>query len=349
MRLPSVVLAALALAACSDALEQDTTVGQVIVLADSGTNGLSVISASRFTATGVFGGGEPFAGPVRMTASDSFVFLTVGSGDSLAMLHLVGGGGAAASHFYGLGTGARGVGSIGLQSSGLAWQMWVPLAGVNRVMRATFPVIDTASFATGPRPMAAVISGGTLFVVNANAVNNSPAGASSLTWLSIATPTTGGTIPLTGTNAQFITVGADGLLYIIERGAAGAADGRLSIVDPVAKVELAVINGLGELPGVAVYHPSGRLLVASATHGILEVNTLTRGLVRGPGQGITPGNDGVAAIALDQRGRVYAVGASCGPGTVRILTAPPEYAILRSVPAGSCVRAAAAAYQAGVP
>jgi len=349
MRLRSVALAALVAAACSDALEQDTTAGQVIVVADSGTNGLSVISASRFTATGTFGGGEPFAGPLRMTARDSFVFLTVGTGDSLAMLHLVAGGGAAANYFYGLGTGARGVGSIGVQSTGLAWQMWIPLAGVNRVMRATWPVIDTASFATGPHPMAAAIAGGTLFVVNANAVNDSPAGPSSLTWLSIATPTTGGTIPLTGTNGQFITVGSDGLLYVVTRGAAGAADGRLSIVDPVAKVELAVVNGLGELPGASVYHPSGRLLMASATNGILEVNTLTRTLDRGPGQGIRPGNDGVAAVALDQRGRVYAVGASCGPGTVRILTAPPEYATLRAVPAGSCVRAASAAYQAGAP
>ena len=349
MRLHLIVLVAFAAAGCSDALEQDTTAGQVIVVADSSTNGLAVISASRFNATGVFGGGEPFAVPTRVTARDSFVFLTVGSGDSLAMLHLVGGGGTATNHFFALGAGVRGVGGIGVQPVGLGWQMWVPLAGVNRVMRATFPVIDTASFAAGPEPMAATIVGGTLFVVNANAVNDSPAGPSSLTWLSIASPSSGGTIPLTGGNGQFITAGADGLLYIVTRGAAGGADGRLSIVDPQAKVEVAVINGLGELPGAAVYHPSGRLLIASATHGILEVNTLTRTLDRGPAQGFMPGSDGVAALTLDQRGRVYAMSASCGPGTVRVLSAPPDYEILRTVPAGSCLRAAAAAYQAGVP
>ena len=349
MRLASVVLTALIAGACSDALEQDTTAGQVIVVADSSTDGLSVISASRFTAAGVAGAGEPFAPPVRITARDSFVFLTVGTGDSLAMLHLIAGGGAAPNHFYPLGTGARGVGSIGVQAAGLRWQMWVPLAGASRVMRATWPVIDTASFATGPDPMGAVIAGGTLFVVNANAVNDSPTGPSSLTWLSIASPTTRGTIPLTGTNGQFITPGPDGLLYVVMRGAAGAADGRLSIVDPTARAELAVVNGLGELPGPAVYHPSGRLLIASTTEGILEVNALTRALERGPGHGFMPGGDGVSALALDQRGRVYAVSASCAPGTVRILTAPPQFAPLRTVPVGSCVRAAAAAYQAGVP
>lgn len=347
----SLITSILALAAlgCSDALEQDTTAGQVIVVADSTLNGLSVVSATRFTATGVSGGGEPFAAPVRITARDSFVFLTVGTGDSLAMLHLVGGGGAVPNYFYALGTGARGVGSIGVQSVGLGGQLWIPLAGVNRVMRATWPVIDTASFATGPNPMGAAIVGGTLFVVNANAANDSPAGPTSLTWLSVASPTTGGTIPLTGTNGQFITPGSDGLLYVVTRGAAGAADGRLSVVDPDAKVELAVINGLGELPGAAVYHASGRLLIASATDGILQVNTLTRTLVGGPEQGFMPGGDGVAALALDQRGRVYAVSASCAPGTVRVLSAPPEYALLQTVLVGSCLRAAAPAYQAGAP
>ena len=349
MRLWSVVLATLVAAACSDALEQDTTAGQVIVVADSSRDGLSVISATRFTAEGVSGGGEPFATPVRMTARDSFVFLTVGTGDSLAFLRLLGGGGAELTYFFPLGTGARGVGNIGVQSTGLAWQLWVPLAGLNRVMRVSFPVIDTATFATGPSPMAAVIVGPTVFVLNANVVNDAPAGPSSLTWRSLASPATGGTIALTGTNGQFITPGSDGLLYVVMRGAAGAGDGRLSIVDPASKVELAVVNGLGELPGAPVYHQSGRLLIASATDGILEVNTLTRTLVRGAGRGFMPGDDGVAALALDQRGRVYAVSASCAPGTVRVLAAPPDYALLRTVLVGSCLRAAATAYQAGVP
>ena len=347
MRPRSVMLvAALVAAACSDALEQGTTAGQVIVVADSTRDGLSVISASRFTAVGVSGGGEPFATPVRITARDSFVFLTVGTGDSLAMLRLLGGGGAAPVYFFTLGAGARGVGSIGIQTTGLAWQTWVPLAGLNRVKRVSFPVLDTASFATGPSPMGAVIVGPTLFVVNANVVNDSPAGPSSLTWLSVASPQVGGTIPLAGTNGQFITAGADGLLYVVMRGGRGAADGRVSIVDPVVKVEVAVVNGLGELPGAAAYHPSGRLLIASATEGILEVNTLTRRLDRGAGQGFMPGGDGVAALALDQRGRVYAVSASCAPGTVRVLTAPPEFAVLRTILVGSCLRAAAPAYQA---
>src|SRR5438874_10397605 len=46
------------------------------------------------------------------------------------------------------------------------------------------------------------------------------------------------------------------------------------LVDPQTRVEVAVLNGLGESPGAAAFHPAGsRLLVASATEGILEVRS----------------------------------------------------------------------------
>ncbi|MGH7671883.1 MAG: hypothetical protein ACREMC_03220 [Gemmatimonadales bacterium] len=339
-------LLALAALGCSDALEQDTTAGQVIVVADSSLSTVTLVSATRFRATAVPAGG-PFAAPVRMTARDSFLLFPVGAGDSLAVLRLLGGGGAVPS-FIPLGSGARAVGSLGIQSEGIAW---VPLAGLDRVMQIDWLAGDTlASAGTGPQPMGAVVVGQGLFVVNANAVNDTPAGLSSITWFGLATsPAPLDTIPLTGTNAQFLVPAPDGLLYVVDRGAAGQGDGRLSIVDPGSRTELAVLNGLGELPGPAVYHPSGRLLIASATEGILEVNTLTRVVVRGAGTGFKPAGDGVTALAVDQRGRVYAVGASCAPGVVRVLTAPPAYHLLQTVPVGSCLRAAAVAYSTAVP
>jgi hypothetical protein len=337
---------ALAALGCSDALEQDTTAGQVVAVADSSGSDVTLVSATRFTATAL-PAGRPFAAPVGMTARDSFLLFPVGGGDSLAVLRLLGGGGAAAS-FIPLGSGARAVGSIGIQSEGLAW---IPLAGRGRVMQVDWLAGDTvASIAAGARPMAAVVIGQGLFVLNANAVNDTPAGPSSITWLRLAAPPVPPeTIPLSGTNAQFLVPGLDGLLYVVQRGAAGRGDGRVSIVDPVTRTELAVLNGLGELPGPAVYHPSGRLLIASTTEGILEVNTLTRALVRGPGTGFKPGGDGVAALAVDQRGRVYAVSASCTPGVVRVLPPPPADRVLQTLAVGACLRAAAVAYSSAVP
>ena len=106
-----------------------------------------------------------------------------------------------------------------------------------------------------------------------------------------------------------------------------------------------MLNGLGESPGAVAFHPSGRLLVASRAEGILEVYTPTRFVTRGPGNGVKPGGNGVSGLATDLRGRVYAVdpGACSAAGAVHILTAPPEYRELKSVPVGVCPTAAAVA------
>src|SRR5438874_12222499 len=107
------------------------------------------------------------------------------------------------------------------------------------------------------------------------------------------------------------------------------------LVDPQTRVEVAVLNGLGESPGAAAFHPAGsRLLVASATEGILEVNASIRVITRGPGNGVKPGGNGVSGLAIDLRGRVYAVDAATlatpefcavSGGVVHVLTAPPDY------------------------
>src|SRR6266581_4812434 len=162
-----------------------------------------------------------------------------------------------------------------------------------------------------------------------------PAGPSWLTSFECCSVRTPDSIPLTGTNARFATVGDDSLLYVIASGHAGAADGKLSIVDPQARAEVAVLNGLGESPGAAAFHPAGsRLLVASATEGILEVNASIRVITRGPGNGVKPGGHGVSGLAIDLRGRVYAVDAASlatpefcavSGGVVHVLTAPPDY------------------------
>src|SRR5437660_1417090 len=106
-----------------------------------------------------------------------------------------------------------------------------------------------------------------------------------------------------------------------------------------------VVNGLGDSPGAAAFHPSGRVLVASASEGILEVNTLTRSVTRGPGQGVKPGGHGVAGLAIDQGGRVYALdaGVCTGPGVVHVLSPPPDYDELRAVTVGVCPSATALA------
>ena len=118
---------------------------------------------------------------------------------------------------------------------------------------------------------------------------------------------------------------------------------------PAAHGEIAVLNGLGESPGPAAFHPSGRLLISSQTEGILEVYVPTRSLTRGPGNGVKPGGDGVSGLAVDLRGRVYAVPALPPPefcavrGVVHVLSAPPDYRDFRTVTVGFCPASAAVA------
>jgi len=238
------------------------------------------------------------------------------------------------------GSGATGV---AIQDDSIAW---VANPKLNTVTRLNYRSGDTTSIIVGVHPQAVAIVGTRVFVVNANVVGSTPAGPS---WLSsfdccgIAVPDS---IPLTGVNARFATVGDDSLLYVIASGAPGAADGKVSIVDPQARVEVAVLNGLGESPGATAFHPAGsRLLVASASEGILEVNTSTRAISRGPGNGVKPGGHGVSGLAIDLRGRVYAVdpGACAAPGTVHVLNPPPNYDEIQVVSVGLCPTTAAVA------
>jgi DNA-binding beta-propeller fold protein YncE len=227
------------------------------------------------------------------------------------------------------GSGATGV---SIRDDSIAW---IANPNLNTVTRLNYVNGDTVSVAVGVYPQAVVLVGTRVFVVNSNLVGSTPAGPSWLTSFECCSVRTPDSIPLTGTNARFATVGDDSLLYVIASGHTGATDGKLSIVDPQARVEVAVLNGLGESPGAAAFHPAGsRLLVASATEGILEVNASIRAITRGPGNGVKPGGNGVSGLAIDLRGRVYAVDAATlatpefcavSGGVVHVLTAPPDY------------------------
>ena len=62
--------------------------------------------------------------------------------------------------------------------------------------------------------------------------------------------TGGDSIPLTGHgNAGFAEVGSDGLLYVMNTGDYFSGEGRLSVVDPARRTELASYAGFGTGPG----------------------------------------------------------------------------------------------------
>ena len=334
---------------CSDALEQQSSTGQVIGVVNGGDRTLSLISATDFTvSTRDWQRGS--ATPRTIDGRGNVFLVPLGQADAVGVDRLLGPCGPGAlcvqpDYVLPLAAGSGATG-VAIQDDSIAW---IANPNLNTVTRINYLSRDTVSVPVGVHPQAVAIVGTRVFVVNSNVVGSSPAGPSWLTSFECCSVGIPDSIPLTGTNARFAVVGDDSLLYVIASGHAGAADGRLSIVDPhpPAGVEIAVLNGLGESPGAATFHPAGsRLLVASPTEGILEVNTSTRAVTRGPGKNsVKPGGHGVSGLAIDLRGRVYAVdpGACATAGTVHVLTPPPNYGEIEAVPVGVCPTTAAVA------
>ncbi len=339
MRLNRVAaLAAVAALGCSDALQQDSAAGLVVAVVNSRSNTLSLVDATRLTAAAPLDLAPSSSTAGSIDARGTVILVPMGDADAVRVVWLAQGPPGAPS-FITLpsGSGATGVAIV---NDSLAW---IANPGLNSATRINYRTGDTlAQRPVGVVPRAVVAVNAFVFVVNGNAPGGVPAGPSWLSRFPCCDVGPTDSIPLTGTNARYATLGTDGLLYVVLAGTPGAGDGKLSIVDPVARRELAVLNGLGESPGPAVYHPSGRLLVASATQGILEINTLTRSITRGPGDGIRPGGLGISALALDPRGRVFAAAAgSCAaPGILHILSAPPAYGAIETVGLGVCPVAA---------
>ncbi|HEV2750402.1 MAG TPA: hypothetical protein VGV12_07765, partial [Gemmatimonadales bacterium] len=305
---------------------------------------LSLISATDFTvSTRSWQNGS--ANPTTIDGSGNAFVVPLGPADAVAVDRLPGScNGTCVNPDYIIplapGGGATGV---AIQDDSIAW---IANPNANRVTRVNYLSGDTTTVAVGVHPQAVAIIGARVFVVNGNLVGGSPAGPSWLTSFDCCGVRTPDSIALTGSDARFAVMGDDSLLYVVTAGHAGQADGKLSVVDPVSRTEVAVLNGLGESPGAAAFHPAGgRLLIASLTEGILEVNTAIRSLTRGPGDGVKPGGHGVSGLAIDLRGRVYAVdpGTCAAAGIVHVLTAPPNYNEIHTVGVGVCPATAAVA------
>jgi len=216
-----------------------------------------------------------------------------------------------------------------------------PLA--DRATRINFRTGDTASVATGRSPSAVAVARGRVFIANANL---EPACAGPLpcvrgaSWLTVIDPDHNSvvdSIALAGPgNALAIEVGGDGLLYVLSAGAGGTSSARLSIVDPVLRVEVGSFGGFGALPNDLASDRRERLFVSSPSEGLMEFNTRTRRVVRGAGVGIPLQSK--ASLAVDDAGLVYAVesGACVGstPGRIRIFR--PDLTETRVVPGGPC-------------
>lgn len=317
------------LAACADTTAPLPADTEVLLAVNSTANTLSVVPVNA-PGTGVaipLGGTS--ATPVGVDARNGIALVPLGSDNSVAVVDLSTG---SVSHVaLPDNSGATGVAIV---DDSIAY---VGNPNINSVTRVNYRNGDTASVKVGVYPQFITFTRGKIFVLNGNLDSTyTPAGPSWITVIDPVTNTVKDSIGLTGPgNAQFASVGADGLLYVMNSGAFGSGEGWLSIVDPVGRDELGGLSGFGNSPG-PVAASGNTLFVASYSEGVMTVATDTRSVVRGSGSGIAiPSNSTVAA---DGNGLVYAVSSGpCSggaPGWAHVIR--PDLTVGDSVSLGEC-------------
>ena len=318
-RLAPTALALGLLLGCADtnALPPDPV--ELLAVANSQGNSVSVVPVDQSESPTAIQLGSPRGRAMSLAAVDRYAIVPLGDIDEVAVLDLQQ---RILVHRIVLPAGSGLTGAIMLDDS----IGYVASSSRNTVTRINALSRDTAEVAVGVSPQGFAFARGRLFVLNANLDSTGePIGAS---WLTVINPATNAlapgidSVPLAGPGyAAFATVGGDGLIYIVNRGRSTTAEGRLSIVDPLERKEVASFAGLGLQPGQVATDGGARVFVSSLAEGLLEFNTDSNAVIMGEGEGIAiPTNSGVA---VDSDGRVYAIeSGGCGlgqPGIAHVL------------------------------
>ncbi len=336
------VLAAGACLGCAATTPSSPLPRDVLVVLNAQAASLSLIPISGGGSSEVVTLGAIGGTPHAMASRGSEVLVTTGESGTIARLNLDNGVSAVV---YQLPAGAGAGGAVFVDDS-LAY-VTNPLN--DRVTRFNFRTGDTVSVAVGHSPVAAAITRGRLFVVNANLDPACPftdpciLGPSWITVLDPVSTVLVDSIPLVGPgNAVAIDVGGDGQLYVLSAGVndGEASMGRVSIIDPILRAEVGSFAGFGVLPNNLASDRRERLFVTSESEGLMEFNTRTRRVVRGAGSGIPL--QGATAAAVDGDGFIYAVeaGGCSGSNSGRVRVFRPDLTEFRVVQTGPCSIAA---------
>lgn len=317
--------------ACAETAAPPPVPEEIVVVLNSTGATLSLIPVSAPTQVSTIPLGAANVQPVSVAARGPTALVALAGRDAIALVDLRAG---QLVNTIALQPGA-GVAGAALVDDSVAY---VSNSSLNSITRVNLATGDTASLAVGITPQQVVFNRGRVLVLNANLDSlGKPAGESWISVVDPAVPDRGvliDSIPLIGPgNAEFSAVASDGLLYVIQGGDPSIDEARLSVVDPVARQELASFGGFGFGPGDLTADGGDRLLISSRTEGVMEFDTAERVVVRGEGDGIpVPGNTGVA---VDTQGRIYALESGCTEnGLVHILQ--PDYSEIRNVAVGQC-------------
>lgn len=323
--------------ACADTTAPLPPPDEVVLVVNSTESSLTMIPVHNPGAASTIPLGGTTPTPTTVAARGAWAVVPLGLDNTVAVVDLQT---QRVTRRIGLPAGSGATGAAMVDDS----IAYVANPNLNTVTRVNYLTGDTASVAAGVYPQGVVYTRGKVFVLNGNLVQFAPAGPS---WISVIDPGTNApaedvdSIPLPGPgNAGFATVGPDGLLYVMSSGSYVQGEGRLSIVDPVGRKELASFSGFGTAPGSMATDGGDLLYISSFSEGLMEFDIHTRTVILGAGDGVNiPGN---SSVAVDSDGRIYAI--STGPcqggvgGTAHILRS--DLTESASVTLGECSIAA---------
>jgi hypothetical protein len=328
---PALALVTATSFSCAETAAPPPAPEEIVVVLNTTAATLSLVPVAAPAQVSTIPLGAPNVEPVSVTTRGGTAVVPLRGQDAIAVVDLRAG---QLVNTIALAPGS-GIAGAALVSDSL---VYVSNASLNSITRVDLATGDTASILAGSTPQQVTFTRGRLLVLNANLDPlGKPAGES---WISMVDPALGSTgglvdsIPLIGPgNAQFSAVASDGLVYVVQNGDPSVDEGRLSVVDPVRRRELASFGGFGFGPGDLTADGGDRLLISSRTEGLMEFDTAERIIVRGEGNGIPiPANTGVA---VDSQGRIYALEAGCSEtGLVHVLR--PDFTEIRTVTVGQC-------------
>lgn len=337
-RLAALALAAGLLHGCADTNAPPPDPVELLLVVNRQANSLTIVPVDQSEGPVSVDLGAPRGAPRSVAARERIAVVPLGDVDEVAVVDLLT---RSLVHRVPLPEGSGATGAIMVNDS----IAYIGNPGRNSVSQVNVRTRRTSEVLAGVHPQGFALGRGRLFVLNGNLDDTGePVGAS---WLTVINPAANAlapgidSIPLTGPgNAAFATVAGDGLIYVVNRGRSTSAEGRLSVVDPLERREVASFAGLGPLPGEVATDGRSRVFVSSLAEGLLEFDTDSNAVIRGEGDGIPISTN--AGVAVDSEGRVYAVeagGCAAGQrGVAHVLDQDLEE--IRLIPLGRCAAGA---------
>ena len=205
-------------------------------------------------------------------------------------------------------------------------------------------VINVSSATVGPEipvgvfPQAIVIRDNRVYVLNAELdANFQPARPGRIKVIDAFFNAVLDTVVLSGLNPAAAAFGPDGLLYVVNSGAFGQANGSLSVVEPVTRVELEHHSGFGEFPGDIAFDASGFAYISSFSYGVAVWDATADSFVHPPDDPLLiDGRALSSGVGIDSDSRLYSLipGDCIAPGAA--LRTRPNLDFDRSIGVGVC-------------